>query len=291
MSGIPAAQGPGSESPEPKNSGAQNPPPRPPGEDPPSPAEHERTRWKKIFAPLVLAILGGLLLLAARLEYPRVTTDVPNASLSSLIISTTVKLSEIDYTVFQRSPTATDVSISLIPLGGEPERGPALAELYLSQPSAGIPGSGVPILHKQVFFQSIDGGVSSTVANFYLKARSFGVTYNGVTASAAIPRILLQGQGTPILDVSYFIPSASSYDWSSFPATVLSNSIAAWTVYFAKTNSLGPSWADTQGQIAVGINRSAQAHDDTGTFIAGALLGLGGAAIIAGVQEALHTGD
>ncbi|MGO9144012.1 MAG: hypothetical protein ACLP70_21620 [Streptosporangiaceae bacterium] len=46
-----------------------------------------------------------------------------------------------------------------------------------------------------------------------MKARSFGVAYNGITASAAIPEFIYRGPGTPIFLVGYDIPSAASYDW------------------------------------------------------------------------------
>jgi hypothetical protein len=41
----------------------------------------------------------------------------------------------------------------------------------------------------------------------------------------------------------------------------------------------------------VGLNHSAQTRDDIKIFIAGALLGIAGGAIIAAVQEAMHLGD
>jgi hypothetical protein len=48
---------------------------------------------------------------------------------------------------------------------------------------------------------------------------------------------------------------------------------------------------DTPGRVAVGINHSAQTRDDIKIFIAGALLGIAGGAIIAAVQEAMHLRD
>jgi hypothetical protein len=127
----------------------------------------------------------------------------------------------------------------------------------------------------------------SATTHFLVKAGSFGVTYNSVTAAAAIPEILLLGHsaesGPGNLSVVYNLPSASSYDWSSDPTSSVTNSQAAWD-----ETVIGD---DTPGRAVVGINHAAQSDDDTRTFIAGALLGLAGGALLSGVQEALHAND
>ena len=128
-----------------------------------------------------------------------------------------------------------------------------------------------------------DGEAIIASAEFFVEARSFGVEYNDVTASAAIPEVVYDGPGTPLLIVSYQIPSASSYDWSSYPASSVDKSGAVWQQALIH--------GDTVGRVTVGTNYAAQANDDTRTFIAGALLGLAGGALLSAVQEALHAGD
>jgi hypothetical protein len=48
---------------------------------------------------------------------------------------------------------------------------------------------------------------------------------------------------------------------------------------------------DTQSRVASGIDHDAQAHDDLMIFLAGAVVALAGAAMLAAIQEALHAGD
>lgn len=120
-----------------------------------------------------------------------------------------------------------------------------------------------------------------------MKAHSFGVTFNGINASASNPEILYQGigkgTGTPLLFVVYHFPSASSYDWSSYPALWASKSAAAWQE--------AVNHGDTATRTAVDIDHARRASDNNKTFFAGALLGLAGGAILSAVQEALHARD
>jgi hypothetical protein len=80
-----------------------------------------------------------------------------------------------------------------------------------------------------------------------------------------------------------------SYDWSSDPPATLSNSGAAWTE--AALPGRIYDCGERAGRVASGINHTAQANDDTKTFIAGALLGLAGGALLSAVQDALHASD
>lgn len=132
-------------------------------------------------------------------------------------------------------------------------------------------------------FESADGLIWTATADFFVKAHSFGVTSNGVTASAAIPEVLYQGPGKLTLLASYNIPSAASYDWSSFPIAAAKDFTALW-----QQNLVG---GDTPGRVAVGINHAGQARDDDKTFLAGALVGLAGGALIAAAQEVLNARD
>ena len=122
-----------------------------------------------------------------------------------------------------------------------------------------------------------------------MKAPNFGVASNGVTVAAAIPEIAFTGSKGANLIATYHIPSADNYDWSSDPPSTLSNSGAAWTEAVLPGSIYNSG--DTAGRVASGINHTAQANDDTKTFIAGALLGLAGGALLSAVQEALHASD
>jgi hypothetical protein len=85
------------------------------------------------------------------------------------------------------------------------------------------------------------------------------------------------------MEADYHIPSAASYDWSSFPTVRADTSVATWMETLV-------TYA-TPARVAVGINRVEKSSDDSKIFFAGALLGIGGAAVVAAIQEALHLWD
>jgi hypothetical protein len=81
----------------------------------------------------------------------------------------------------------------------------------------------------------------------------------------------------------YNISSASSYDWSAFPTLFANSTYAMWD------EQVPASMAD--GKAAIGVDHANQAKDANMTFIAGALLGLAGAAFLVAIQETLHAND
>jgi hypothetical protein len=98
-----------------------------------------------------------------------------------------------------------------------------------------------------------------------------------------LPQVQYKGPGSPQFSVGYYIPSASSYDWSSFPALYANDIRAVWLEQLTNGQAFG--------RVAVGINYTNQQRDSLYTFIAGALVGIGGAALLSSVQEALHAND
>lgn len=279
MSGIPASQG----------QGPGSPPPRTPGN--PASAADKRSWRKKILTPVVLALLGVGLFLFALVLYPS-PTNLPAPLSSHVGITTSFPVRDITYTVTPVSSGAADVQIQL----GLAKPLPAsvtsrTARLTMSLPPGiafrDCPRSGCKAAGNPAGFywiKSLAFGSGQTVTtDFFVKSHSFGVSFNGVNASAAIPDIFYYGPGTPDLFAAYSIPSASSYDWSSYPTFVVSKSIAVWQEAVIH--------GETVGRGAVGINHAAQTSDDNKTFFAGALLGLAGGAILSAVQEALHARD
>lgn len=275
MSGIPGFSG----------QGADRPAPQPQDNALPLAAAHKRSRLKEILAPLILAVLGLALLVGAFLLYPS-TTESSTPAFTQVDIDVDSNINAIEYQVIQRQGEA-EVKISLEPYGRLPSGGTAVG--LLVQPPYGTAFVDCP---RSVCYEGVWTGhmlLTSdnrySTAEFRVKASNLGVTSNGVTAAAAIPGIYLTGpvDDTVGLYTSYSLPSASSYDWSSYPTDTVSNSTAEWE------ETLGPG--NTAGRAVVGINHVAQTDDDTRTFIAGALLGLAGAAILAAVIEALHVRD
>jgi hypothetical protein len=264
--------------------GPASPPPKPPG-DKPLPTAHKRS-WRKILTPIVLAVLGLALLLAAFELYPK-TTQRPAPSAANLGILVDSPLQSIVYGFDQTGQGKARMTIELTLVGNLPPGG-AFGGLSVDLPpgTTFVCSSSTCNEHSRTVgltFKPARKAIRARV-EFPIKVRSFGVDYNGVTASAAIPEIVYNGSGTPTLFASYIIPSASSYDWSSYPPLSVSESGAVvWDE--------GVIHGDTLARTAVGINHAAQANNDTMTFIAGALLGLAGGALLSAVQEALHAGD
>lgn len=292
MAGIPTSQVP-----EPESPLAENPPPGPPDETPPLSAAHKRSRRKKILTPLVLTVLGLLLFLLVIIFYPSAGTDVRTPSYSRLALETKFPIALIGLKVIQVSPAIAEMKISVeLPVGitappaGPPAAlvvAPALGTAFRDCPAPScltVPG---PLSGSEwgvtLAFRSARGSPGIATADFFVKARSFGVAYNGITASAAIPEFIYRGPGTPMFLVGFDIPSAASYDWSSFPTAAVNNHTASWQEDLTSV--------DSPGRAAVGINPAGQANHDNTTFIVGALVGLAGAAILSAIQEALHAGD
>jgi len=300
MSGVPTAQSPGpAESREPASQRAESSPSRPadetpplPAETPPLPAEHKRWKRKKIFTPLVLAALGLVLLLLSILFYPSQSTGVSTPPYSRLEITTTSPIFLIGFKVVQVSPALAEMRFTVeLPVGKTAPPPGATASLQVAPPlgtsfrdcpapsCTRVPG--VPPTF--IWTESLAFKAGKAQADFFVKASSFGVAFNGVNAAAAIPEVMYKGPGNPIMLAAYDIPSAASYDWSSFPTAAVNNSTAIWQVDLAG--------GDTAAREAVGINSAGQASHDTRTYVAGALLGLAGGAILSAAQVALHAGD
>jgi hypothetical protein len=251
-------------------------------------AKPERPQWRKILTPVALAVLGLVLFLFTILSYPSGATGVATPLYSRLAISTTFPILEIGLVISQVSPDVAEVGFSIeLPAGrlAPPANAPT-AHLTFAPP-IGITflECPAPACHTSPseWRKPLAFTTGRAQANFFVKANSFGVAFNGVNASAAIPEVLYHGPGAPILFVGYSIPSAASYDWSSFPTAAANNTSAFW-----QEDLTG---SDTAGRAAVGINPSGQANHDTRVFIAGALVGLAGAAILSAVQEAFHAFD
>jgi hypothetical protein len=109
----------------------------------------------------------------------------------------------------------------------------------------------------------------------------FGYVEDGLQAAVAIPALTYDSPvGAPTLLASFDVPDAGQYDWSADPPNEISDAI-----YWRQTAFGGT----LPSRIAIGIDHAEQSTDDRDTFIAGALIGLAGAALIAALQEALHT--
>lgn len=266
------------------------------GKPQPLPARRKRSR-KKLLTPLVLGILGLALLLGAFFLYPR-RTELPTPLFTQLELTTTAQINLIAYNV-DAHPSLAKLSIFVwlnpgqravptmltikLPFGDRilDCHAPCEARRYNGAGGAGVQYSWAS---KLTFQPSSNSGLMAET-DLFIQAFHFGEVYDGANASAAIPQIDYHGPDNPEppMATQYIVPAASSYDWSPLPALGTAGPDVNWVEYL-------PSGV-TESRVAVGINHAAQSDDNTKTFIAGALLGLAGGAILSAIQEALHATD
>jgi hypothetical protein len=251
-------------------------------------------------------VIGVALLFGAKALYTS-PSELPTPPYATVDLETTFPVTGINYTVDQVSPTIAQIKIEvdlprLYPPAGAPTADlfvlPPSGTIFRTCPSAHFNAAGTATapyclrLKLETWVQPLTFRAAHKLGAFYgvafadlfVKAHNFGVTFNGVTASVAIPQVFLKNaSGGPTVYTKYNIPSASSYDWSSFPTQFVNGTSAGWNEQV--------SGDGLDGRAAVGINHANQAKDNTKTFVAGALLGLAGAALLSGAQEALHAND
>jgi hypothetical protein len=236
----------------------------------------------------VLAVITAAL-------YPT-TQESPTPVYAQLVVASLRPVELIQYSVYQVSPAIAKMDILVqLPSGAAvPPAGTPVADLIISPP-IGISFTTCPphVCESEnnsisswktslTFFQSTSG-LATAFADFYVRARSYGETYNGVNAAAAVPEVTYSGSGTPVFQTQYQIPHASSYDWSSFPVQFANATFATWTQPM--------TGGQLAGRDAVGLDYANQSRDGYYTFLAGAILGLAGGAVLSAFQEALHAND
>jgi len=257
--------------------------------------------------PVILATLGLAFAIGAFVLYSSPSAQSTSSpSFTTLELDTSFPIGYIKYTVDQLPSSIAEIKIEVeLPVGtSKPPADASAVRLLFATPSGTdfrtcpAPAAGTAFLTKPfcvsyserryvweqpLKFTTVDSGSGAAFVDLYVKAQSFGVAFNDITAIAVMPEILYDGSGTPLLQAQYDIPAASSYDWSAFPPVFVNSSYALWNEQL--------SGSHTDGKAAVGINHANQANDDNKTFIAGILFGLAGAALLSAVQEALHAND
>jgi hypothetical protein len=294
MPEVPATPSPDPPSPSPEPHGR---PTSPEGSQSPVPAAHGRPRLKKILIPLVLFALGVVLSLVAYFViYPSPETGIPAPAYSQIYVEMSVPIGSVVVNIYQGG-----IGVRVLLPNGAPMPPtnaneeiliflPSGANFYNCQPpdcvnsefTFGLEPS-FEILKLKFTNEFLSAGFYASVyASFQVRPSNFGMDFDGSNAYAAIPEIILKGPRAngELFVTSSFIPSASSYDWSSSRPTTVESSSVTWAV--------GLKDDDTAGRTVVGINHAREANDVTSSFFAGALIGLAGAAILSAIQEALH---
>jgi len=254
---------------------------------------------RKIVTPVALFVAAAAFAIIALELYPS-TTQLPTPPYATLgVTSVAGPVQIIRYLVAQVSPTRAEMLVTVqMPYGTKDPAPGAVA--VLAAPPIGTRFTTCPAPNckfepsrdftswaKPLIFSMKRNAAGQLVptaeTGFLVDASGFGVTHNSTTASAAIPQVLYKGGGSPTLLAQYNIPGASSYDWSSFPTEFANNRFATWSELV--------TGGDADGRAAVGINHASQSSQTDDTFIAGALIGLAGGALLSGFQEAMHARD
>jgi hypothetical protein len=233
----------------------------------------KRPRRRRILA---LGVVGGVLLLATWWVYPR-TPGLDNVGPAQLTITTAATVTGVDYTV--GFPDANDVAVTVF---AEPHPSASEVTVHLTPPAGHVKAEFTG-WSKTVRLSTV-GDRALADANFSVIRSHTGVAYNDLNASAAIPNVTVSTpNANPELIADYNIPSGDSYDWSSFPPLTSMPDDVEWQIPL--------TMAYTAGRLVVGTNHARETSDNFWTFIAGALVALGGAALLAAFQEALSPAD
>ena len=108
----------------------------------------------------------------------------------------------------------------------------------------------------------------------------FGFTSNGASALVMIPSIHYEAPGKTVVTTQYDVATAANYDWTGFPAAVVS-----WNASWSEQLSHGNLAEDREIE---GSNRAVQRQDDFKIFLSGAFVGIGGGAFVGAIQEGMH---
>ena len=121
-----------------------------------------------------------------------------------------------------------------------------------------------------------------------VSSKPFGYATNELDASVALPELLYTGHVQPSFYVHAAIRNAQNYGWTGVAPEFLSPTGAQWLELSASapitSNAVQQEVAPNN---ATGVNPAAQDDDNRLTFLAGALLGVGGGALIAALQESV----
>jgi hypothetical protein len=252
--------------------------------------------WRKKYrTSIILAAIGLVLFLITVWLYPSTTTQLPVPTAATLAVEASQPVQIIQYEVKQVSSDIAEMEISVqLPVNAAlPAAGTTTAELIVSPPigvsftscpastctseADGVSSQKVLLAFKPL--TNANGTTGIALADFFVRASSFGDTYNDVNASVVAPIVIYGGSGTPTLLTQYNIPNANKYDWSTFPVEAANATFATWNEPV--------TGGQLQARVADGIDYANQSKDNYHTFLAGVILGAAIGAAIAALQGAL----
>ena len=260
------------------------------------------SRHKRPYISITLAVIGLAILPLAFWVLP--SGDQPPTPSAPLVsIGTNAPVNDMTYQVVRKGPSRYLLSVILqtssVVTPKDSKDNTANVEIFLprrwefgpcvgsksacvGRPAAGVPKGRVPY-PGTVRVWHIGFPYSTTEARLviFIKGRDFGYTSNSVTENVAMPQVEFSDPVNLRLSVVYQdLPSLENYDWSSFPPTTETRTYAGWFELIMNGN--------VQARMATGIDHGAQTRENRDTFLAGALVGIAGSALIGAAQEAIH---
>jgi hypothetical protein len=239
--------------------------------------------------PVVLALIGLVaLLLAVALLPHRGNVNSPPAVHFS--VTSDVPVGLVSYYVERESANRSRITVkSDVFSGGLTKKPSAPASFLVFLPRGSRPvdcpsASCVHVASSYSWLQRVSYSTDSLDAqiSFEVQGADFGYMANGVNAAVALPEFSYDGPESPNLEVQMHVDMghASRYDWQSLPASYVRDGNAVWDAHLVDGRS--------ESRNAIGIDHAAAEGDDRRTFVAGAVVGVAGGALIGALQEALH---
>jgi len=259
----------------------------------PTSGVHRRSRWRKLLIPLIFFVVAiGLGIFTFSVVYPSAETGIPEPYYSTMTMDTSAPIYSVGVAIEQKTPTtaAVGISIELVhSASARPESGSVLLILptgitFNCDPHADC--HNYTSVAPSVEIERLRFKSGYAFCAFFINRHNFSVNFDDINAYAAIPGVILHLKGSgsenPLMAVGFHIPAAASYDWSSFPSRERGSNID-WIEPLVK--------GETPGRVIDGTNHARQKTDANLTFLAGALIGIAGAALLIGFQEAMHVSD
>jgi hypothetical protein len=174
-------------------------------------------RWRSIFW---LGFIGLVLLGSSYFTYPSRDTIV-GSSYTSVSVKATKAVDLVGFAVQQAARGATRLEIGVLADHSEPRDATVSVEVVLPD---GFFFSTCPrpecfqirqaaVWHSEVHLTQ-SNPVSSGILRLNIRASGFSYASNGLNAVVALPQLFYKGPATPVLEASYPIKSAGSYNWS-----------------------------------------------------------------------------
>jgi hypothetical protein len=212
--------------------------------------------------------------------------DVIGPAFSSVLVESEAPIAILDFEVHRDEPDTSTVFISAkVFTGGS--GAPPDGSIFFTFPRDAEPAECVeprPCLHlKDSYFWTAAlkyDDLGSATVTIPVRGERYAFDDNGVSAAAALPEVEYQGNPDSQLNVKYAMDDPSAYDWTGIPPSVLRPGFIVWT------EQVDDGRVDPQ--VVTGLDRTAANRDRSSEFLAGALIGVAGGAVVGALQEALN---